>query len=102
MLSLFAAIFFVSTTPVQQLTNACVDEGTKRSECVCYAKFIKKNTTARELKALSTLAEPQNRGSLKTAFQALQAAGLTPNEILKIGMRVEKLTDDATKSCKGK
>jgi len=96
------ASLLLSTSPMQRLTNACIAEGEPRSECICYAKFIEKNTSKRELEALATLVEPENRESLEQAFGALMKAGLTPTEIFDIGVRVESLTDAATKSCRGK
>ena len=97
---LLAASLIIAPAPVEQLTNACIAEGEPRSECVCYAKFIEKNSTKREIKALATLAAPQNRESLELAFAALLKAGLTPTEILDTGLRVDSLTDKASKACK--
>ncbi len=88
--------------PAQLLADACIAEGESRTECICYAGFIEKNSSERELKALATLIEPKNRESLEQAFSSLMQTGLTPAEIFDIGMRVEELSDDATKVCKGK
>ncbi|MBL4616212.1 MAG: hypothetical protein JKY46_00820 [Robiginitomaculum sp.] len=99
---LLAASLIIAPAPVEQLTNACIAEGEPRSECVCYAKFIEKNSSKREIKALATLVAPENRESLEQAFAALLKAGLTPTEIFDIGMRVDSLTDKASKACEGK
>ncbi|VAV97719.1 hypothetical protein MNBD_ALPHA06-327 [hydrothermal vent metagenome] len=99
MLTAITAILLSASTPTQQLTSACIAEGESKAICTCYANFIKKNASPRELKALATLAEPQNRTDLEKAFRALLTAGLSPKEIFDIGLRVEGLTDAATKTC---
>jgi hypothetical protein len=102
MLITIASLLLSTASPVDRLADACTQEGTPRSECVCYAAFIEDHATEREVKALATLAEPQNRDSLEKAVNALMAAGLTPGEIFSIGLRVEELTNEASKACKGK
>lgn len=97
---LSAIAFFLATTPPEtRLADACVAEGNDKTECACYAGFIKQHATARELNALATLAEPQNRKSMEKALAALQAAGLTPSEIFNIGLKADKLQDAAEAKC---
>lgn len=93
------ALLLVATPPETRLSNACVAEGNDAEECTCYANFIKGHASERELNALATLAEPQNRNSLEKALAALQAAGLTPSEIFNIGLKADQLQSTAEAQC---
>lgn len=102
MLLHFAALFLATASPETRLANACTAEGNDAKECACYAGFIKQHATQKELNALATLAEPQNRDSLEKALAALQAAGLTPGEIFNIGLKADQLKDAAEAKCSPK
>jgi len=102
MISVLASILVLTTSPTTRLVDACAKEGTSHTECTCYAAFIEDHTTKRELSALATLAEPQNRDSLQLAIAALTKEGLSPSEIFSLGLKVENLTDEANAACDGK
>ncbi len=81
------------------LAAACVSEGAQESLCTCYADFVAKNTSARELEALTILTDPAHRGSIESAFKALQKKGLSAGEIFGLAMRADALQDKAKATC---